>query len=356
MLSTGTIAETSATDGEGDGIAGPNNGNWSTFSNGFPFSTPGELSSNISTAGPDLDYVAALPDVAATKEDGVALEFQVTTTVPGFFVATVVYATDEYKQHALDLYNDSPVILVKSHGEESFQNIFQFRSPDGNGGSSLVPLRLLDLKDCLGKTFLGNDTAPFPFELALSAHNPAVGEYYDHEFGGFTRPLTRQTGDRGAQNPEPSPAGVHTIKYVLQDVGDSEIDSAMFIGALSFRFIPLVAGDLDLDGDVDSTDLGLLLNNFNSTEDIDYTQGNIDGDGDIDSTDLGLLLNNFNSTGGYVYKRADFNGDGTVDAADEAIWILYEGLTKCATRFEGDADGDGDVDDDDHAIWSQSSN
>lgn len=55
-------------------------------------------------------------------------------------------------------------------------------------------------------------------------------------------------------------------------------------------------GDADLDGDVDSIDLGLLLNNFNSTTNLDWMQGNMNGDGAIDSLDLGLLLNNFNFT------------------------------------------------------------
>lgn len=57
-----------------------------------------------------------------------------------------------------------------------------------------------------------------------------------------------------------------------------------------------VIGDADLDGDVDSTDLGLLLNNFNSTVNLDWLDGNMNGDSVIDSTDLGQLLNNFNFT------------------------------------------------------------
>lgn len=54
-----------------------------------------------------------------------------------------------------------------------------------------------------------------------------------------------------------------------------------------------VVGDVNLDGDVDSTDLGLLLNNFASTNSLPWSSGNLNGDTDIDSTDLGLLLNNF---------------------------------------------------------------
>lgn len=54
-----------------------------------------------------------------------------------------------------------------------------------------------------------------------------------------------------------------------------------------------VLGDADLNGDVDSTDLGLHLNNFGSTAGLGWGQGNFNSDPDVDSTDLGLLLNNF---------------------------------------------------------------
>jgi len=52
-------------------------------------------------------------------------------------------------------------------------------------------------------------------------------------------------------------------------------------------------GDVDLSGSVDSTDLGLMLNNFTSTDGVGFCRGDVDADGHVDSTDLGLLLNNF---------------------------------------------------------------
>ena len=55
-------------------------------------------------------------------------------------------------------------------------------------------------------------------------------------------------------------------------------------------------GDADLDGDVDSTDLGLLLNNFGDNNRAPWLSGNLDGDAFVGSTDLGLLLNNFSFT------------------------------------------------------------
>jgi hypothetical protein len=60
----------------------------------------------------------------------------------------------------------------------------------------------------------------------------------------------------------------------------------------------LQIGDLERDFDVDSTDLGNLLNFFGSAPGTrPWDQGDVEGDdGDVDSTDLGNLLNFFGST------------------------------------------------------------
>lgn len=68
---------------------------------------------------------------------------------------------------------------------------------------------------------------------------------------------------------------------------------------LTFRL-----GDIDLDGDVDSTDLGKLLNNFGPDFGMGaqtgplpfYSKGDLTFDGYIGSSDLGRLLNNFGFT------------------------------------------------------------
>lgn len=55
-------------------------------------------------------------------------------------------------------------------------------------------------------------------------------------------------------------------------------------------------GDLNLNGNVDSQDLGVLLNNFESTTALEWTDGNLNDDGQVTSTDLGILLNEFGQT------------------------------------------------------------
>lgn len=57
-----------------------------------------------------------------------------------------------------------------------------------------------------------------------------------------------------------------------------------------------VLGDADLDGNVNSIDLGLLLNNFNAMSGVGWNQGDLNGDGNVNSVDLGQLLNNFGFT------------------------------------------------------------
>lgn len=59
---------------------------------------------------------------------------------------------------------------------------------------------------------------------------------------------------------------------------------------------PYLLGDLDLNGSVTSTDLGVLLNNFAANGAVAYCGGDIDANSQVTSTDLGLLLNNFGAS------------------------------------------------------------
>jgi hypothetical protein len=58
--------------------------------------------------------------------------------------------------------------------------------------------------------------------------------------------------------------------------------------AASFSFEVPLAGDLDGDGDVDQSDLGILLADWGCTG--GGCSGDCDGDGDTDQSDLGILL------------------------------------------------------------------
>ena len=64
-----------------------------------------------------------------------------------------------------------------------------------------------------------------------------------------------------------------------------------FAARLSMTVMTLdpIAGDINLDGVVDTADLGLLIGNFGTSNDT----GDINGDGLVDTADLGLLIGNF---------------------------------------------------------------
>jgi hypothetical protein len=54
---------------------------------------------------------------------------------------------------------------------------------------------------------------------------------------------------------------------------------------------PAPLGDLNCDGAVNITDLGILLADFGNQN--AFGPGDVNGDGDTDITDLGILLANF---------------------------------------------------------------
>lgn len=64
--------------------------------------------------------------------------------------------------------------------------------------------------------------------------------------------------------------------------------------------IGAVIGDLDLTGEVNSSDLGLLLNGFGATTGVLYSNGDINANGLVDSMDLGLLLNSFGQSAAVI--------------------------------------------------------
>jgi hypothetical protein len=65
------------------------------------------------------------------------------------------------------------------------------------------------------------------------------------------------------------------------------------MGACEFQYC---FGDLDGDGDVDLTDLSILLGNYGMTSGAEYEDGDLDGDGDVDLSDLSALLSVYGAT------------------------------------------------------------
>ncbi len=91
-------------------------------------------------------------------------------------------------------------------------------------------------------------------------------------------------------------AGTNDLAFDMNGDGvltTDDINTWLEVAGLSEIGAEFLMGDTNLNGTVDSTDLGVLLNNFSDTSELDWCDGNFDDDVVISSTDLGLLLNNF---------------------------------------------------------------
>lgn len=112
-----------------------------------------------------------------------------------------------------------------------------------------------------------------------------------------------------------------------------------------------VVGDANLDGNVDATDLGLLLNSFADESGLPWGSGNFNTDVKVDSSDLGLLLNNY----GYNSLLAppsqallafadDAHQDAQFNRRDLGSLINNFGRAADSDKIWGDLDGDHSVD------------
>lgn len=364
VLSTGWVSDAlggpPSSSGRGIGMQGPNNGAF----NNDESDNEGEIVTVIHGGHPAGDFQDDDFDVAITPPSGGAgeatgLEFQVkvgydgeTPRYPGFFRIELVHATDEIPAYLAAMYNDSTVVLING------VNILTFREIQA-GLPTLKPLDLQKLTDCFNGAgqlpyLKSNDLVPYwpdaeidpisgqPVYLS-SAHNQPGEPYYDHEFGGFTYPIMRMSGDRFGENPQPLPSGIYTIKIVIQDQFDRRVDAAVFFLAHSLKYQKVFPGDFNLDGFVDVSDFN-IWNSHKFTNSNLWADGDANFDGVVDGQDFNIWNANKFTSGGYKYQAADFNDDTVVNSADRAILDKFFGVTGCATHFEGDMDGDGDVD------------
>lgn len=94
-------------------------------------------------------------------------------------------------------------------------------------------------------------------------------------------------GDYSAVQPDPADANVFWAHHEYRTSG-----WRTWVAKITTESCQ-IDGDLDHDGDVDLTDLSILLSNFGLGSGQTYEDGDIDGDGDVDLEDLSILLANY---------------------------------------------------------------
>jgi hypothetical protein len=278
--------------------------------------------------------------------DPAVLQFDVVLNSPGFLCVRFAFGSDEYPAWFSD-FNDTIVILVKgpcTPAESPGENLATVVE---NGVTENFSLS--ELEDC-EQLFLKNQMSPsalnqFPSSLHKIMDPPAYETYYDHEFGGFSKVLTRETSTALAP-------GRYTVKFVIEDIGgDRRVDSALFIPVDGVKLFALAQGDYNGDGCVDSTDYLVWRANFGRMP-ATFLQGDGNGDCTVDAADY-VIWNANQGNSGNGHFAADFNRDGCVDQLDRNIWLAHFGMTHCASRYEGEANGDGAEDAADHVVWKK---
>ena len=100
----------------------------------------------------------------------------------------------------------------------------------------------------------------------------------------------RQAGFDGVElviNPEAAMRGGRAVQRLAQAPrSEAHIFSRISITALD-------TGDLDGDGDVDGTDIGIFSQDFGREDCGGGCPGDLDGDGDVDNADMGLFVLEF---------------------------------------------------------------
>lgn len=176
------------TSGQASSAVGPNDEDNTTTINGF---------------GGDSDLDA----LGFSTNDATVLEFDFETAGGDLFF-NYVFASEEYNEYVNSGFND----------------VFAFFLDGVN--IALIPgtTTPVSINNVNGGNPLGTDASNSAYYINNDLNDG--GPFFDIEYDGFTTKLTAQALGIGA--------GTHTIKLAIADVGDSILDSAVFIQGGSF--------------------------------------------------------------------------------------------------------------------------
>ena len=136
------------------------------------------------------------------------------------------------------------------------------------------------------------------YAVVVEDHTPSSPSYYRNCFrdAAFVVDVTIQPGECHTEvqefdmDPSWDPADLKIIAWAQAPY--AAYPAEIYQGAKALAPFPdaFIPGDLDLDGDVDLSDLATLLSNYGAVGGVQYKDGDIDGDGDVDLSDLAELL------------------------------------------------------------------
>ena len=101
------------------------------------------------------------------------------------------------------------------------------------------------------------------------------------------------------------------------------------VSGTGVTLLDAAAGDINLDGAVNSLDLGIMLHNYSQPVS-GFGNGDLNGDGSVNSLDLGILLHNYSITYGTVTPNAGIASQVGGSAVPEPTSLSLLGLGSLA--------------------------
>src|SRR5690606_38377543 len=94
-----------------------------------------------------------------------------------------------------------------------------------------------------------------------------------------------------------------------------EFDPAAIVPLTSTMQVRFIAEDAEPRSVVEAAGDDFLVRTFECSS-VSTCSADVTGDGQVNVTDLGVVLANFDQMGGATFEDGDVNGDGNVDASD----------------------------------------
>ncbi len=136
---------------------------------------------------------------------------------------------------------------------------------------------------------------------------------------------------------------VNPATLTTGNVAESEFPSGNGTAGGDFQFVfTILAGDLDLNGSVNSTDAQWLfyyMNNYPGQGNQPFSHGDFNGDGLVTTVDVEMFAANWEVAMQGLFLPADLNGDWVVDGLDAAILTNNYNLANPA-MWQGDLNND----------------